>query len=77
MSQIEEEKRNDKLVDDARTSKERAEWLRFQQKKLEDTELAERKRVASVPQREQLARTTETPLPKRKGTEPSVLSTKS
>ena len=34
-------------------------------------------RVASVPQREQLARMPEPPLPKEKGTEPSVQSTRS
>ena len=36
--------------------------------KLEPTEPAEKKRVASVPQREQLANTPERHLPKRKGT---------
>ena len=40
--------------------------------KLEQTGPAEKERVASVPQREQLARTPEPPLPKGKGTEPSV-----
>ena len=45
--------------------------------KLEHTGPAEKERVASVPQREQLARTPEPPLPKRKGTEPSVQSTRS
>ena len=45
--------------------------------KLEHTGPAEKERVASVPQREQLARTTEPPLPKGKGTEPSVQSTRS
>ena len=40
--------------------------------KLEHTEPAEKERVASVPQREQLASTPELSLPKRKGTEPSV-----
>ena len=45
--------------------------------KLEHTGPAEKKRVASVPQREQLASTPEPPLPKGKGTEPSVQSTKS
>ena len=38
---------------------------------------AEKERVASVPQREQLASTLEPPFPKRKGTEPSVQSTRS
>ena len=45
--------------------------------KLEHTGPAEKKRMASVPQREQLASTPEPPLPKGKGTEPSVQSTKS
>ena len=45
--------------------------------KLEHTGPAEKERVASVPQRKQLARTPERPLSKRKGTEPSVQSTKS
>ena len=43
--------------------------------KLEQTGPAEKERVASVPQREQLARMPELPLPK--GTEPSVQSTSS
>ena len=46
-------------------------------KKLEHTGPAERERVASVPQREQLARTAKPPLPKGKGTELSVQSTRS
>ena len=45
--------------------------------KLEQTGPTEKKRVASVPQRKQLARTPEPPLPKRKETEPSVQSTRS
>ena len=45
--------------------------------KLELTGPAEKERVASVPQREQLASTPEPPLPKRKGTEPSVPRTRS
>ena len=45
--------------------------------KLEHTGPAEKKRVASVPQREQLASTLETALPKEKGTEPSVQGTRS
>ena len=45
--------------------------------KLEHTGPAEKKRVASVPQREQMARTPEPPLPKGKGTELSVQSTRS
>ena len=46
-------------------------------KKLEHTGPAEKERVASVPQREQLVRTPELPSPKRKGTQPSVQSTRS
>ena len=45
--------------------------------KLEHTGPAETERVASVPQRGQLARTPEPPLPKGKGTKPSVQSTRS
>ena len=45
--------------------------------KLEHTGPAQKERVASVPQREQLARTPEPPLRKRKGAKPSVQSTRS
>ena len=45
--------------------------------KLEHTGPAKKERVASKPQREQLANRPEPPLPKRKGTEPSVQSTRS
>ena len=45
--------------------------------KLEHTGPAEKERGASVPQREQLASTPEPPLPKGKGTEPFVQSTRS
>ena len=45
--------------------------------KLEHTGPAQKERVASVPQREQLANTRKPPLPKGKGTEPSVQSTRS
>ena len=45
--------------------------------KLEHTGPAEKERVASVPQREQLASTPEPPLSKGKGTETSVQSTSS
>ena len=45
--------------------------------KLEHTGPAEKERVASVPQREQLARTSKPSLLKEKGTEPSVQSTRS
>ena len=46
-------------------------------KTLEHTGSAEKERVVSVPQREQLESTPEPPLPKRKETEPSVQSTRS
>ena len=45
--------------------------------KLEHTGPAEKERVASAPQREQLESTPEPPLPKGKGIEPSVQSTRS
>ena len=45
--------------------------------KLEHTRPAKKERVASVPHREQMARTPEPPLPKEKGTEPSAQSTRS
>ena len=45
--------------------------------KREHTGPAEKESVAAVPQREQLARTPELPLPKGKGTEPSVQGTQS
>ena len=45
--------------------------------KLEHTGPAEKERVASVPQREQLASTPEPPLPKEKGTETSTQTTRS
>ena len=45
--------------------------------KTEHTGHAEKERVASVPQREQLAKTPELLLPKIKETEPSVQSTRS
>ena len=45
--------------------------------KLKHTEPAEQERVASVPQREQLASTSEQSLPKGTGTEPSVQSIRS
>ena len=44
--------------------------------KLQHIGLAQRERVASVPLREQLASMPESPLPKGKGTEPSVQSTR-
>ena len=45
--------------------------------KFEHTGPVENERVASVPQREQLASTPKPPLPKEKGIEPSVQSTRS
>ena len=61
-------------------------WCRDQQRacrmaqdsaeKLEHTGPAEKKGVASVPVKEQLESTVELPLPKGKGTKPSVQSTK-
>ena len=45
--------------------------------KLQHTGPAEKERVASVPQRKQLASTPEPPFPKGKGTKPSVQSTRS
>ena len=42
--------------------------------KLEKTGPAEKERVASVPQRDHLASMPASPLPKEKGTEPSVKS---
>ena len=44
--------------------------------KLEHTGFVGKERVASVPQREQLASTPEPPLPRGKGTEPSVQNTR-
>ena len=45
--------------------------------KLEHTGRAEKERVASVPQKKQLATTPELPLPRGEGTEPSVQSNRS
>ena len=45
--------------------------------KLDQTGPAEKEREASIPQREQLANMPKPALPKRKGTEPSVQSTRS
>ena len=53
------------LIGAAETSKKLAECRRYQQKKLEHTGPTEKKRVASVSKREQLASTPEPPLPKR------------
>ena len=62
-------------------------WCRDQQRacrmaqasaeKLVHTGTAEKERVASVPQRKQLASTPEPPLTKGKGTEPSIQITRS
>ena len=65
-----EEKRSGRLVGAAETSKERAKWRRLQRKKLEHTGPAEKERVASVPQREQLASTPEPPMPKKRNRVP-------
>ena len=67
-----EEKRNGKTLwccQDQQMAQASAE-------KLEQTGPAEKKKVASVPQKEQLARMPEPPLPKGKQTEPSVQSTR-
>ena len=72
-----EEKKNGRLYGAAKTSKEHAEWRKGLAEKLEHTGPAEKERVATVPQREQLASTLELPLPKGKGTEPSAQSTRS
>ena len=66
-----EEKRNGRLQQ--RTCR----MAQASAEKLEHTEPAAIERVASVPQREQLARTPESPLPKAKETEASVQSTRS
>ena len=72
-----EQKRSGRLVGTAETSKELAERRRLQRKNLSKLRPAEKKRVASVPQREQLARTSEQVLPKGRGTEQFVQSTRS
>ena len=45
--------------------------------KLERTRPTEKERMTAVPQRDQMASTPEPPLPKGKGTEPFVQSTRS
>ena len=61
----EEERRSGRLLNAAETIKELAKWLlQASAEKLEPTGPAERERVASVPQSEQLASTPEPPLPK-------------
>ena len=74
---VAEERRNGRLVDAAETSKERAEWRRLQQKNLNILGLPKRKEWPQCHRREQLESTLEPPLPKGKGTEPSVQSTRS
>ena len=69
-------KRNGRLVGAAETSRA-CRMAQASAKKLEHTGPAEKERVVSVPQREQMARTPEPPLPKGKGTEPSVQSIRS
>ena len=71
-----EEKENGRLVGAAETSRA-CRMAQASAEKLKHTEPAEKEKVASVPQRKQLARTPEPPLPKEKGTEPSVQSTRS
>ena len=70
------EKRNGRLVGTAETSGRLAEWHRLL-KKLEHTGSAEKERVDSVPQSEQLASMPELFLPKGKETEPFVHITRS
>ena len=72
----EEEKKNGRLYGVAETSRA-CRMDQASAEKLEQTRPAEKERVASVPQREQLASTPEPPLPKGKGTEPSVQSNRS
>ena len=73
-SQIGEEKRKNFWC--CRDQQRACRMTQASAEKLEHTEPAEKERVASVPQREQLASMSESPLPK-KGTEPSVQSTTS
>ena len=71
----ESDRRSGRLVGAAETSTEFTEWRRLQKKNLSIQGLL--RRVASVPQREQLVNTPEPPLPKGKGKEPSVQSIRS
>ena len=71
-----EEKKNGRLVDGSETSRA-CRMAQASAEQLKHTGSAEKERVASVPQREQLASTPEPPLPKGKGTEPSVQSIRS
>ena len=80
------EERTERESDSRRREEKMADLLVLQRacrmaqasaEKLEHSGPAEKERVVSVPQREQLASTPEPPLPKGKGTEPSVQSTRS
>ena len=71
-----EEKKNGRLYGVAGISRA-CRMAQASAEKLEHTGPAEKERVASVPQREQLARTPEPPLSYGKGTEPSIQSTRS
>ena len=68
-------KRHGRLVGAAKTSKELAKWCRLQWKNLSILGLP-KKRVVSIPQREQLASTPVLLLPTGKGTKPSVKVTR-
>ena len=70
MARVREEKRNDRLVGAVESNKELAELCHLQRKNLNILGPDEKERVASVPQREQLASMLQLHLPKRKGTEP-------
>ena len=72
-----EDKRNGRLVDAADTQQKACRMAQASAEKLEHTGPAKKERVASVPQREQLARMLEPPLSKGKGTKPSVQNTRS
>ena len=74
---IGEEKRNGRLVGAAETSKEREQNGAGFSGKTGTYWACRKERLASVPQREPLASTPEPPLPKEKGTKPSVQSTRS
>ena len=71
-----ESERSGRLVGIAETSRD-CRMVQASAKTFKHTGPAEKERVASVPQREQLASMPEPPLLKRKGTEPSVLSSRS
>ena len=70
-----EKKRSGRLIGAAETSKDRAEWRRFHQRNLNILCLLKRKEYPQCHrEREQLASTLESSLPKGKGTELSVQS---